>query len=443
MTEAEYLTWAKNPDNAANRVVLLTISKPGMAVLLSNVEYSDSTAHFDDFITDLPGIETSLDGVSFGRVSAADLAGEWDSYKFRGANWSLMWGDVSWSIADFRTIGAGLVTGATQSGQVWTFELSGHDTILNNQMVADGDVLGIGIAQNINSVLQDAANLVYRYSTNNADSFAVYDRGVSLSAGVTDNNNGTFTLTNAPDGLITVNIVHAATYTVKLAIDYIASLAGYSVPEYVGLTTAQLGYYVGAAYYEGATYYEAITEIARSVGAYVYLDGAQIKIIRLAQINPVGTITDDEIINGSVSQSGLLNALDVVKINYLKNNSVMSLSDLAGAALPSAERFVGDYVQISANTNQQTNGSFYEDETVDTVLYYAGHANTELTLFKNNRQNDRRIYRFKAPVSCALYRPGDYVNIDSSVIPFASGNVYRHKMFADGLFCEIDILEGP
>ena len=119
----------------------------------------------------------------------------------------------------------------------------------------------------------------------------------------------------------------------------------------------------------------------------------------------------------------------------------MSLSELAGAALPNADNFTAEYITIQDVTSGQGNGEFIESETMHTALYDAAQAGYELASLKTNRTNERQIYRLKIHDASMLYSVGDAVNIDSIEVPFSSGNIRRIKRFADGLLSEIDIVE--
>ncbi len=440
MTDEEYRAWLANPDNAESRCLLVIISKPFHLLYLSTKKYIDGGMEFDDFITKAPFFELSLDDLSYGSVTAEDRAGEFSDYgSFGGSTWAALYGDENMPLSDFFSIGNGIVTETKIDGNLYTFSLSGNDSKLNNKMVGDGGILTVGIAENVGAILQNSSTLTYKVSDGNIDSLTVYDKGVELSE-VINNNDGTFKLTNAPAGIITANTRSPGTYTVKSAIDHIASLGGVNQPIYKNLSTAQLGRSVGKAFYAGTTFFDAMQLIANSVGAYVVMGNAmQPYIIKLSGSDSVATITDDDIISGTCKHISTVPALDSVTIKYRPNNCVMQYSDLAGAALSNAEFFTREGKKKTLFN--AANNLLNESEELETAIYDDSQADLEAANYKNRRSSDRKIYRVRIREGAADLNIGDFVSIDSSVIPFSSGNIRRVKLFADGNLTEIDILE--
>ncbi len=442
MTDEEYQRWIENPNNTGERVLLFLIYKVGYTIKLSNMPFYDGINHYDDLITKLPSFEQSIEGFSIGSLKAIDALNEWGDLSFRGAGWTAMYGGLNWGLADFREIASGLIDNATRKGNEYAFDLVGHNLILNNEMATEENpVFSFGTAHNVEAILLDGANLVYRVHSSGCDYIEVYDRGVKITE-FTDNNDGTFKLHNSPAGLITALVSNHSVNTVKKTIDYIADLAGYPSPEYRGISNSQLNYYIGTAFYAGITYLEAMQFIAGSIGAFVVIGQLnKITIIGTSSLVVAGTISDDDVIASSASQSGAMNAVDSLSLTYSPNNRVMTNEEVAGAAFNYIDQFTRKHLVINDGNISSRNGAFSETEVINTALRVESQAQNIFNAANSKRRRERKIYRVKVHDSVRHYRVGDYVITECTEIPFDNGTVTRVKHFADNLLTEIDILE--
>lgn len=103
----------------------------------------------------------------------------------------------------------------------------------------------LGKVRNIHPVLIDQANLVYQVRDGSVSSIdAVYDNGISVSY-TADTSAGTFTISNAPSGMVTADVTGPHTDTAGILDYLVATYGGAPATDISGLPTGTVGIYIG------------------------------------------------------------------------------------------------------------------------------------------------------------------------------------------------------
>jgi hypothetical protein len=189
------------------------------------------------------------------------------------------------------------------------------------------------------------------------------------------------------------------------------------------------------------TYRQAIEFLAGSVGAYV-AESAQgaLRIIALQNTVIAAALTMDDIIDGSVKQSGILPALDYITVNWARNWRPLQPAEIAGSAYGQYASLSREYSVLQSAITAR-NGVLYNAETVDTALQSSLHATELLNNIKTRRQSDRRIYSVQVHDTATMLKAGDTVTIEHDQIPFSTAYIQRVKRWSNGLLSEIELLE--
>lgn len=441
-----YKAWLEDVTNISSRVLAVNLISPDSTQVLrfATMPYFDGANVWDDWIITPPYIDESLDSPAFGSLQIIDMLGDGLGGKYpNGWTWSLYYGDLAWPLSDFRYLGSGLVSEVSRSGNVWDFALAASTSRLDKPVLTDeNSVVSLGYCMGMQPILTDANTLTYRIHTSAYDYVTVMDRGVALSTVTQNTTMGTFKLATMPAGKVHCDVLVNATMQLQQAINALATMAGYLLaPTYIGLSAAQLAYMVGMPIYAGTTYREAMEFLAGSVGAYVVdsPDGG-LRVVRLSTATIAATLTADEIIDGSVSQVGVLPALDYIALGWAKQWSPLTPSEVAGAALSNLNTLTRSERTLSSAITAN-NGSHYRDERISTALYNQSHTQAELNSIKTRRTSDRRIYSLQLHDTASLLSVGDAVTLQHDQIPFSTGNIQRIRRYETGLLSTLEILE--
>lgn len=451
LTQQQYIDWIDQLNRVDYRVfVVALISHSGTSIYLSDQPYLMGNGIVcDNWIIETPYIEQGLDGSSFGTIKLVDmLENELGNQYPRGWKWILYYGDAAWPFADFKQISAGIISDVTRSGHIYTLTLNQFDSKLDKPILTDASsILCIGSCYNFEPILINGATLQYQLNNGEVSFIDVCDKGVLLNSGVNKNlTNGTFTLNNAPAGTITA-IASTANQTLESAILRLAQMAGYSGVYYLNVSAARRAYVCGLIIKaDGTTYRDAIQQIADSISAYVIENpnNNALTIMCLSTTPPFAALTDDQIIDGSIKQIGILSAVNKVTIGYTKNYRVMDQAEIAASVFVNNWGSANQLMQERSETTTSiaiADSVGYTEINIDTVLRNLNDADSEKYFIVGKRNYDRRIYTIQLHDIANLINVGDFLYLSSTAIPFSMGYVQKIRRWSSGLLSDIEILE--
>ena len=305
MTDAQYAAWLA--DLSAPRVVLCEMDYAGGTEHVSSHPYislpTDTLPNqvYDDLLMEAVDIETRIDGlISFGEISLVDDGSitDWVSRAWQGHEIRLYLGGPDWPRDDFRLHAIGINNGITSArrGEL-SFEMIDQSAKLD-EPVDTGSLpddagpvpLALGSVYNAPAFRSSTTTLEYTASFLAVTALTPKDIGntVPHTDGLTS---GTFTLDNATNGELTVDIEEQHN-TPALIAQWVA--------DHYGLTVGDVdmpAYTVGLYYSNEVTGRQILDDLCEGLGAYWFLDPLGQLVMRQHQEPATAEVTlfDDDI----------------------------------------------------------------------------------------------------------------------------------------------------
>jgi len=275
--------------------------------------------------------------------------------------------------------------------------------------------LCFGECYNVTPALCNASTLTYQVHDGAIqDVVAVYDMGVAITTFTKDLANGRFTLTAAPAGQVTCDVLGAKPAGVYA--DKVGDLAALVAGGYGGQTvdayavtllninaTGKVGIYIK----EPQTIAEVLDELLGSVRGYWLINAAD--VFTFGQLStspsPLAYFTDVDLVECSHIESsdgqGNIPAYQV-ELSYLKNYTVQKDGDLAGS-VPAARR---------AQLREEYQKKVVTDTSVKTVHLLSPIIRRNTLLVSN--------YAYEANALASIYKVhNQFVRL---VVPFTAAN---------------------
>ena len=292
----DYIAWLRS-DNA-ERVVLIEaehLSPSGTEYFATRPFISGSSdtpvnQPYDDYL-DRPevisGINARMDVGNLSLVNNGDLDA-WFDYVWQGQALRLYLGAPDWARDDYLLIVDGINGGITSPARDRVaFSLFDQRKLLDVQVqtnrLSDGTLIPLcyGSVFNVKPILKDAATLRYKLNDGAVtDIPTVRDSGLSVSK-TNDLSNGEFTLSSAPAGDVTCDVVAPNATAADVVTALAARVSGITV-DTTNLTafanTDPIGLYVSSEQTVGAL----IDEVMQTVGGvYRFDELGKLQIVRI------------------------------------------------------------------------------------------------------------------------------------------------------------------
>jgi hypothetical protein len=429
MTPAEFDAWLYDTRNATYRVTLVEIQ--GVASYdLATQPYFQANRAWDDLILDDIILESAIDAsISAGDFTFADqYRGHWGQENFYGKPCRIWIGDTRWSRADFRQL-ADLVIDHIQrvSDGVWRVTFTDAVPLLEATLkgaTVAGKIAPIvfGSPKNISPVLVDYLTLTYRFNESAVTAIsAVRDRGLSQAKAPTLSlPTGEAKLRVSVAGQITGDVTASPTYLR----DVVAALLTRA-----GITTTSAsiamrrfpaaypnGYPVNLLINGETTYRDILAQVCKACGASLSrtaTGGYSLTYITLSG-TPVVTLTSDDLLD--ISESSRERVYQNVVINYNKNWTVQTESDLAGGVpLSDVTKYGSEFFgKLTATTTYS--GSLHDGTMTVNILSGLDEAKAEAERLSTRHAVFRRSWELTAVQTGMIAEVGDIVRIEDSAV---------------------------
>lgn len=472
-TISEILTWLKSPE--INKCILVEILNVYKSAAEPSADlYFSTKPYVDDQIVYLPIIESglnfseslSIDGTissNYGSIDITNTGGAYDiylSYIWKRRSIKILLGDQSWTKPDFIQIFDGLVDDVLASNEntltISLFDkLQKLNDILSQTTLKDTQytqntldtVLPITLGEvfNVQPLLVDNGSTSWlgaEYMVHNGaiqDIIEVRDNGVPIDV-IKNLSTGTFNLTTKPVGTITCSVQGATPYnnTVDSLITYIVKNYG---SQFNRLTDSDIDFTnftntskVGVHYSDRTNILDACSELATSVNSCLTYSTisvtndnvfpGKLKLVEFKTPSglPTYTLTDNEMLENSLSIAEVISPKTSVKLAYCKNYSVQET--VAQGVNPSSD-FDKEYLYISVyNPTKQTiyqdNGVIQEEKTQLIITSEAlAEANKRLLYW----EDQRKIITAKYIPTLIFIQLGDIVEIKSARFNLSQGTL--------------------
>lgn len=280
MTDAQYENWLANL--SAPRVVLCELDYAGGTEYVGSFPYialptdADPNRVYDDLLTEAVDIETRIDGlISFGEISLIDDGSitYWVNRAWRGHEIRLYLGGPDWSRDDFRLHAVGINNGISSArrGDL-SFEMIDQSAKLDEpidtgSLPEDAGVVPLALGSVYNAPAFRSSTTTLEYTASFLPVTALTPKDIGNAVPYTaDLTNGKFTLDNATNGELTVDIEEQH--------DTPAEIAAWVAGQY-GITVGEIdmpAYTVGLYYSSEVTGRQILDDLCNGLGAYWFLD---------------------------------------------------------------------------------------------------------------------------------------------------------------------------
>lgn len=482
ISDAQFTAWLNQ--DGKNRCVLAEITFVGVKsvlpdaahefkVCISNASFvttdTDTPANwvYEDAILGIPSFSRRMSTAFTGRTSqswgdliVANNDGERDDWlrlNWIGREIVLYVGDPGWAKADFRTVMTGVVSeiyaaSAASIGFRIKDKIGALNVPVETALFTSGDALdrlkpvAYGTIFNATPVLIDAATHKYQVAQASGTVSEVRDNGVAV--GITDNGDGTFTLTSAPAGQITCDFAEATTTAggiiSALAVDSTALVSGDIDATTFGAFDTDVPYDLGIYIAERRNVIEAMDEVANSVGAWYGFDRAG--LLQIGQLDTPGTtytmaIDAEDMVAFSFMPVRFIQPAEYIRFGYAKNYTRQQ-SGLAGSlsetelALYAADFSSASYTTDAGSFSAGT-GPFaytpapYTPDQIKSLISNSTDATTEVTRQATLWSRLKGIYKFTMFAKGYELDIGDTVQITHSRHGFSAGKTAIVTAIAD------------
>lgn len=475
LTTDQFQAWLEDPSAIRCMLVEVTANIGGTdtALYLSNRQYVTAPTDSPANTTYLPVLKTSvkftenlsIDGqgsLSYGDIAIDNTNGQYDTWlqgAWQGRVINIYIGDVTFSRDNFTKIFSGIVADITSSDRN-TINLQLRDILQRLNAPITDQVLGnywhgsivatttydnpnkeqikplvFGEVFNITPLLMDPSMLEFMVHNGPIESIIeVRDNGVplALATGYTvDLTKGTFKLLNAPAGAITCSVQgdKNTVYNSTVAAIIKRIIKGYGNPSVAGTITdsdidlanfsafetshpQKVGIFISGK----DNLISVCQELASSVGAQ--LVASRDGLLRLLKVTvpTVGTtnITDDDIVQYSLSVSQKPEIIATYKLGYCKN---WTIEDKLLTGIPAEHKNLMAGEWLSKTYTNETARTLYKlnaiPEQKDTLLLTdsSGEVLAEATRLVNLRSVPRYMYRFTCTAKFLQVALGDMIKL--------------------------------
>lgn len=432
VTDAEYQAWLSDQKQ---RVILVEAESSNGTYYIGNTPYISEppgNQPYIDVVTSIPSIRSRIDGANeVGEIKVVNADGEFDDWLTYGwAGWPLRvyLGDPDWARSDFRLILDGVNDGLKVSNQnelalTWRDRGRLLEDPLQKNLDADNRPLPIalGTCFNVPPLVEDAGNLIYRvHQDGNLTSVDdVRDRGISVA--FTDNGDGTFTLTNNPDGKVTADVTGETTGTPQDIAEWIAAEAGETDYDFSGLPSYSCGLYLQ----DDRSARKAIDEVVKSAGAVARW--TRLGKMVAYQLDVPGTssatFSPDDIQERGMSVARMEPPKTRIRLGYEKNFATQDEGSVAASvSVANKDRYSREYREVKSDNNvSATYPAAKEDELRGTLITNTTDAQSEADRRASLRSTQRIVYSFSAYAAPFQVGIGDTINVEYPAYGFDSG----------------------
>ncbi|NWO11727.1 hypothetical protein HLV40_15150 [Chromohalobacter salexigens] len=313
MTNAQYMAWLA--ELSVPRVILAELDYAGGTEYVSTYPYislpsdSDPNRVYDDLLTEAVDIDTRIDGlISFGEISLVDDGAitDWVGRAWQGHEIRLYLGGPDWSRDDFRLHAIGINNGITSASRgELSFEMIDQSAKLDEpidtgSLPDDAGPVPLALGSVYNAPAFRSSTTTLEYTASFLPVTALTPKDIGNTVPHTDDlANGTFTLDNATNGELTVDIEEQHNTP--------ASIATWVAGQY-GITVGDVdmpAYTVGLYYSSEVTGRQILDDLCGGLGAYWFLDELGELVMRQHQVPAAADVTlfEDDIEDGQISLS--------------------------------------------------------------------------------------------------------------------------------------------
>jgi hypothetical protein len=416
--------WLLDPRNQRYRATLIEIHADSGLYRLATQPYFQPDAIWDDLLIDEVIVESALDAsVSVGDFTFSDdYRAHWGSENFYGRPCRVWLGDTRWARSAFVQI-ADLVIDHIKRKDDGVFSVAFTDALplLEEKIIGlkvNGQPIPVvyGSPRNVSPIMTDYLTRTYRFSESALTAIStVRDRG-KTPATITK-------LLPAGSVKIGVNVAGTITGDVTATPTYLRDVVA-SLLTRAGIATTAASITMRrfpAAYPNGypldiyiddqPTYRDLLQTICEACGAslareangtysltYVTLDGM-----------PSLTLTSDDILE--ISEESREPVYKQITINYNKNYTVQSASELAGGvSMADVKKYGSDYYgTLTATTNY--GGSLHDGTLTHDILSGQAEAQAEAERLAERYAVPRRKWRISATQTAINVQVGDLITI--------------------------------
>lgn len=361
------------------------------------------------------GFDSQLSIGSLELVNTGELDG-WLHKKWFGYPVDVLLGDPSWLTSDYRQV-AVATNGGISTADKTTLEFTlqdgaaALDVPVLTAKTPDGVLIPrcFGEPKAITPILIDAAQLVYQVSIEAVDSVVVKDNGAVVSQ-TSNTAAGTFTLSQAKQGTITVDVVDSTTRTAASIISAAGAAVGLPVDiaALATLPTYTLGLFVSG----DTTWRTVLDEACRSIGAFWWVtEQGVITAARFAEpaATPDHVIPLSAIVENSLQCEQVEQPVSDVQLHYGRRHT--TLSTVAGV-LDEAERDrLGKPWDVAAHDNALVGFKGALPLNVETAITHQADAMAEAQQRGSLKATQRYRYSLTTTVAGAQYQVGQTVQI--------------------------------
>lgn len=472
LSAAEFQSWLESDSAVRCTLVEVTVNIAGTekTLYISNRTYNTTSTDIPANTSYLPILKNSLnyseslpvDGqanLSYGDISVDNTNGEYDdwmNYVWVGRSISIYMGDISFPRDSFTKIYSGVVSDISFSDRntinmsIRSLTQKLNTTLKTVKVGGTGpnkDVirpLVFGEVHNITPIQIDSALLKYIVHDGPIERIIeVRDNGVPLALGtgyIADNTTGTFQLLRAPVGVITCSVQGEQNSVNSFSGNVVSGIWAYTVAKIIHLIIMKYGTVtvlpeevdltgfsdfdilnqqpVGIYLTQETNIISVCQELAASVGGqFTSTRSGKITLLKLVQpvLNSLNTsITDDDIVRGSLSISQKVPVKATIKLGYAKNWTLQTQL-LTGIPEEHKAMYAKDYYIVTADDyNVRTLYNLpAEPDPVNTLLLTNVGDSTlaEATRRLNLWKTPRYIFKLECIPKFLNIRIGDMVNL--------------------------------
>lgn len=213
-SDDEFSEWLAAKDGP-HPVVLVVAEHSTGTVYFSDVGYTSwstdtlADTFFDGIITERIVIENRIDISTVGVIGILNdgVYNDWLAYKWRGYPLQIYLGDARWRFSNYRKI-ADLINGgiSAKGNSKYEFNLTDSGFSLDELIGSEAEPLSWGSPVNVTASLIDSGTLRYKLHSQPYAIETVYDNGLTV-AHTSFGQFGEFTLSGAPAGMVTADVV--------------------------------------------------------------------------------------------------------------------------------------------------------------------------------------------------------------------------------------------
>lgn len=448
ISDDEYAAWL-DKENEPRCVLIEARHSTGTIYLTNYVYVSDPYSNpantpYTNILKTVPAILSSIDGDStIGKVEILNYGGGFDSWldlAWRGWPLDVYLGSPDWNRNEFRLIVSGINGGiASPNRTEINFELRDKKELLQENvqltLMADGNPtpLSIGTVFNIEPVVENSANLIYRF---HEDGLAAVSEARSNGAVLTpavdynDLGDGTLQLLSSPQSArITCDVAWATDLSPADIVEVLALRAS-------GITAADLDPTNMAAFpatYSSGIYIKDVRPIADCIKDVMLSVGGAIMFTRLGKLQmkrleAPGTasldIGQDEVIERQFSVIELEEPRKLITLGYQKNWAVQDIGTLAGTVSVADQELYSSEHSVVTSDNSAVLTHYplaLDPDIVVTLIETEVDAQTECDRRKNLRAVKRIQYSVEVSGTPFAIEVGDTITLTHDRFGFSAG----------------------